>query len=153
MKKLSQKILGVITAFLMVFGLVTPVLNSAPVYADDEGAAILKGCWQEGQDSKNGAGIKCVVLLVVNIMSVLVGIVGIIGIVVVGIQYLTAGGNEEQTRKAKRRLFEIIIGIVAYVLMFALLNWLLPYFTPDTNETDKGSTPAKAELVITSTEA
>jgi type IV secretory pathway VirB2 component (pilin) len=62
-------------------------------------------------------------------MSILVGVLAVIGIVIVGIQYMTAGGNEEQTRKAKRRLFEIVIGIVAYILMYALLKWLLPGFT------------------------
>lgn len=73
-------------------------------------------------------GIKGVIELVVNILSVLVGVVGIIGIVIVGIQYMTAGGNEEKTRKAKRRLFEIVIGMVAYALIAVALNWLLPNF-------------------------
>ena len=66
--------------------------------------------------------------MVVNIMSVGIGILAVIGISVSGIQYLTAGGNEEKTRKAKRRIFEIIIGIAIYVLIFALLQWLLPGF-------------------------
>lgn len=73
-------------------------------------------------------GIKGVIVFVVNILSVLVGVVGIIGIVIVGIQYMTAGGNEEKTRKAKRRLFEIVIGMVAYALIAVVLNWLLPNF-------------------------
>jgi len=102
-------------------------------------AAILTGC--AGVEAGNGEGIKCVVLLVVNIMSVLVGILGVIGIVVVGLQYLTAGGNEEQTRKAKRRLFEIVIGIILYVLIAALLNWLLPNFNPTTNSTSTSLVP------------
>lgn len=69
-----------------------------------------------------------VFMLAVNILSVIVGIVGVIGIVVVGIQYMTAAGNEEQTRKAKRRLFEIVIGLAAYAATFALLSWLIPNF-------------------------
>ena len=68
--------------------------------------------------------------VIFNIVSILIGIAGIIGIVIVGIQYLTAGGNEEQTRKAKRRLYEIIIGIAMYALIYALLSWLLPGFDP-----------------------
>ncbi len=96
-------------------------------------AAILTGCANAEQGG--GEGIKCIILTIVNILSVLVGIVGVIGIVIVGIQYLTAGGNEEQTRKAKRRLFEIVIGIALYILIAALLNWLLPNFSPDSNST------------------
>lgn len=61
---------------------------------------------------------------IVTIMSVLVWALGIVGVVVVGIQYLTAGGNEEQTRKAKRRLLEIIIGLILYTVGFFVLQWL-----------------------------
>ena len=69
-----------------------------------------------------------VLKLVVDIMSVGIGILGVIGISISGVQYLTAGGNEEQTRKAKRRIFEIVIGLGIYVLIYALLQWLLPGF-------------------------
>ena len=133
MKKLTQKFASLLTAFLIALGLFTPALNTTPVYAEQAQAAILTGC--AGAENGGGEGIKCVVLTVVNILSILVGIVGVIGIVIVGIQYLTAGGNEEQTRKAKRRLFEIVIGIALYILIAALLNWLLPNFNPNDNST------------------
>lgn len=150
MKKIVQKILSTFTVFLMSLGLVAPAFTAAPAYAISEPATfaagghtvILTGC--ESEENGHGEGIKCVVLLVVNILSVLVGIVGVIGIVIVGIQYLTAGGNEEQTRKAKRRLFEIVIGLIAFVLMSALLNWLLPNFTPGTNSTSSVTTSTGA---------
>lgn len=141
MKKIMQKLFTSITVLLMGVGLVAPALNTAPVYATDgtttfgAKAAILTGCAGVEENEGNGAGIKCIVRLVVDIMSVLIGIVGVIGIVVVGIQYLTAGGNEEQTRKAKRRLFEIVIGLVAYAVAYALLAWLLPGFDPTSNST------------------
>ena len=63
-------------------------------------------------------------------MTVGIGILATIGVVVSGIQYITAGGNEERTRKSKRRIFEIVIGVAAYVLIFAVLNWLIPDFKP-----------------------
>ena len=133
MKKIVQKFTSLFVVFLMGLSLVPASLISAPAYADNTSgtggkaqAAILTDC--ANAEDNAGGGIKCVVLYVVNILSILVGIVGVIGIVVVGIQYLTAGGNEEQTRKAKRRLFEIIIGLVVYILIAALLNWLLPNF-------------------------
>ena len=141
MKKLGRKILTVVTVFLMGVGMVAPALNAVPVYATNPAttvgaqAAILTGCAGVEEKEGNGAGVKCIVRLVVDILSVLIGIVGVIGIVVVGIQYMTAGGNEEQTRKAKRRLFEIVIGLVAYAVAYALLAWLLPGFSPTTNST------------------
>lgn len=86
--------------------------------------AILSGCDCDGIDS--GGSVINILNLVVNIMTIGIGILGVIGITVVGIQYLTAGGNEEKTRKAKRRMFEIVIGLVAYVLIYAFLKWLMP---------------------------
>ena len=130
MKKLIQKITTAIMVVMMGFGMVAPALQTVPAYADTEGkygegekTAILKSC---NDDNGKGSSIVCVIQLVVNIMSVLIGVVGIIGIVIVGLQYLTAGGNEEQTRKAKRRLFEIIIGLVAYAFVYAIAQWILP---------------------------
>lgn len=130
MKKFIQKIASLMVVAVASIGLISPV--STPVYAATPAAnfgadaAILTTC--ANKEDGSGSGIKCVIELVVNILSVLVGIVGVIGVVIVGIQYLTAGGNEEQTRKAKRRLFEIIIGIVAYAAIYALIRFLLPNF-------------------------
>lgn len=81
-------------------------------------------------DCGHGESIISILNLVVNIMTIGIGILGVIGITVVGVQYLTAAGNEEKTRKAKRRMFEIVIGIAAYVVIYSLLNWLVPGFTP-----------------------
>ena len=86
--------------------------------------AILSGC---DCGKKGGATVE-VLNLVVSIMTIGIGVLGVVGITIVGIQYLTAGGNEEKTRKAKRRMFEIVIGLVAYVLIYALLRFLLPGF-------------------------
>ena len=64
--------------------------------------------------------------MVLDIMMAGVGVLGVIGITIVGIQYLTASGSEEKTRKAKRRLIEIVIGMAAFILLGALLKFLVP---------------------------
>ena len=76
------------------------------------------------KDDGDGSSITSILKLVVDIMTIGVGILGVVGISVVGIQYLTAGGSEEKTRKAKRRLFEIIIGLVVYAIFYAILTFL-----------------------------
>lgn len=68
--------------------------------------------------------IEDLLQLIVDILVIGIPILGIIGITIVGIQYLTAGGDETKTRKAKRRMLEIVIGLVAYVVIFTLLQWL-----------------------------
>ena len=87
--------------------------------------SILSGC---DCDEGRGGSVIEILSLVIDIMTVGIGVLGVIGITITGVQYLTAGGSEEKTRKAKRRMFEIVIGLVAYVLIYALLKWLLPGF-------------------------
>ncbi len=131
MKKLLLGIVAVVMGVSLL-----GALTVTPAWAEDDNksdkcanTAILKSedltC-----DDGNGSSIIGVLRLVVEIMTIGVGILGVVGITIVGTQYLTAGGNEEQTRKAKRRMFEIVIGIVAYVVLYALLAWLLPGFSP-----------------------
>lgn len=123
----------------LLLGLMAIVMGGAmmatvPVYADgDNGNCVrtaILGSNGESCDDGQGGEIVRILNLVVSIMTIGIGILGVVGITVVGIQYLTAGGSEEQTRKAKRRLFEIVIGLVAYVLIYALLRWLVPDFHP-----------------------
>lgn len=74
-------------------------------------------------DDGEGSSIKHILNLVIDIMTIGVGILGVVGISIVGLQYLTAGGSEEKTRKAKRRLFEIVIGLAVYAVFYAVLTW------------------------------
>lgn len=124
MKTAKQTAKKLITSLL---ALAMPALIALPAFADDADAnadcvdtAILNGC----------GGIEGILELVVRVMTIGIGILGVIGITVAGIQYITAGGNEEQTRKAKRRLFEIVIGLAVYVVLYAALYWLVPDFHP-----------------------
>ena len=77
-------------------------------------------------DDGQGCGVYKILNLVIDILSMGVAIVGIIGVTIVGIQYLTAKDSEEKTRKAKNRMLEIVIGLVAYAVLFAAVQWLLP---------------------------
>lgn len=118
MKKIFAAILALIMSITFAF--------SIPAFADDCVQTAILGNNHEVCDNGDGSSITYVLNLVVDIMSVLIGILGVIGITITGIQYLTAGGSEEKTRKAKRRLFEIVIGLAVYAVMYALLSWLLP---------------------------
>mgnify|MGYP003291114846 CR=1 FL=1 len=133
MKKLLMGMVAIFMGVMMV---------GAPAFAacsDDQKA---KGCvdtavlgeggcsCKSGETAEKGEGIIHILQLVVEIMTIGIGVLGVLGITIVGVQYLTAGGSEEKTRKAKRRMFEIVIGLVAYVLIYALMQWLIPGFRP-----------------------
>lgn len=120
MKKITALILSAIMS-LSLISVPTFATNNLSQFGEVQ-TNILKGCGERSD------GIMCILELVIDIMSIGVGILGVIGISIVGVQYLTAGGSEEKTRKAKRRMFEIIIGIAVYVVMYALLKFFLPGF-------------------------
>lgn len=117
---------GKIKYRFLVFGIMLVILSAiisgAPVFAAQCGGAdtALVEC---GNDE---GGIWHILSLILDIMSIGVGILGVIGIMIAGIQYLTAGDKEEQTVKAKRRIYEIVIGLVLYAVLFVGLEWLLP---------------------------
>ena len=119
---MKKKLFLILTAALLFFVLASSLIKTEAVSAASCGGvdtAII-----ECGDKESGIGQ--ILKLVINILSIGVGILAVIGITVVGIQYLTAGSNEEQVRKSKRRLIEIVIGIIAYVLLYALIQWLIP---------------------------
>lgn len=70
--------------------------------------------------------IEGILKLVLNIFIYGIGVAGVIGVVIAGILYLTARDNEAQVATAKRRLFEIAIGLVVWAAMWSLLNFLIP---------------------------
>lgn len=120
MKK--RLLLRAILIFVIGLFLLSVFFNEQPVSAKscaDVETAILE-CEPEQ------SGIGHILKIILNILSIGIGIVAVIGITVAGIQYLTAGDKEEQARTSKRRISEIIIGIIVYILIFTILQWLLP---------------------------
>lgn len=55
-----------------------------------------------------------------------IGIIAVFGLVIAGIQYAAAGENPSAVAASKKRISNIIIGIIIYVFMYAALQWLIP---------------------------
>ena len=55
-----------------------------------------------------------------------VGIAAVGSIVFAGILYITARDNAGQVSKAKTMIMNTVIGIIAYILMWAFLEWIIP---------------------------
>lgn len=60
------------------------------------------------------------------VLTALVGIAAIISIIYAGIQYASSADDPGAVSKAKQRIFNTIIGLVAYIFLFAFLNYLVP---------------------------
>lgn len=70
--------------------------------------------------------------MIVTFLSALVGVVIVGSLIWGGIQYATAGsdvagpGKPSQVAAAKQRIANSLIALLAYLLIFAFLQWLIP---------------------------
>lgn len=63
---------------------------------------------------------------IVTLLTVIIGVAAAISIVVAGIQYASAGSDPGKVQKAKERIGQTLLGLLAYILLFSFLNYLIP---------------------------
>lgn len=83
-------------------------------------------CDQTGGNKVENTGVWGILLLAINILTAGVGIAAIGGIIYGAILYTSAGGSPEQVKKAMGIITNVVIGVIAYALMFSFLNFLIP---------------------------
>jgi hypothetical protein len=83
-------------------------------------------CEQSGGTDTSDTGVWGILLLAINILTAGVGVAAVGGIVYASVLYATSRGSVDQTKKAIVIIQNVVIGIVAYVLMFAFLNYIIP---------------------------
>lgn len=141
---LTALVLGVATIAMPApaMAISDPSQHSETTHTDGTAkTAILKTC---ATDDGEGGGIKCLLREGLDILSWIVGALGFAALVFVGFQYLTAGDNEEQVKKAKRRIVEIVIGVALFLLANVIVQWLTgddptKYYNNSTDDTNKTS--------------
>jgi uncharacterized membrane protein len=76
--------------------------------------------------SKDQNPIFALLSIGIKFFSIIFGLLLVLILVIAGIQYITAGGSSDATKEAKDRIKAAITGLVLYVLMFAILQIILP---------------------------
>lgn len=74
--------------------------------------------------SKTGAG--SLLVQAINIMTAGIGVLAVGGLVYGAVLYVSAADSAEQVKKARTIIINVVIGIVAYGLMYAILNYIIP---------------------------
>ena len=77
-------------------------------------------------DNCNGSATMQILSYVVRLMTYGVGILAVIGITVFGIKYLTSRGDQNLALKARRHLFQVLLGLVSYVILVSAASWIFP---------------------------
>lgn len=98
-------------------------------------------------DACDGGAMLKVVAASIKILSAGIIVAATIGIIICGVMILTSKDNASQIAKARKRIIDIIIGVVVYALMFTILNFIIPGgIVESTTDTSTSSCPKVAKL-------
>lgn len=83
-------------------------------------------CGTTGTDFKGVPVIACVLKFGVSALTVLVGVGAVGGIAWEAVQYARARDDQSMVSNARQRIRDIVIGLIVYVFLVAVINWLVP---------------------------
>ncbi len=118
----------------------TEIVDPAPVNEGDC-TSILPNAWCEGDD-----GIQQIIRLIILILTGSVVVAGTVGIIICGFLWMTARENEQQVATAKKRMLDIIIGVVAWVLLALLANLFIPKPSDEIQNNVNGNVSATKDV-------
>lgn len=70
--------------------------------------------------------IKNYIVPLINTLTGAVGVAVVIMIAWGGIKYTSSRDNPQETAAAKKHIINALMGLIAYIFMVAILNWLVP---------------------------
>lgn len=128
--KTKQTLLVVSAIVASLWGAMTvvPIANATPSCNGTPTAIV--DCGGTADDNKSGKvsdnAIWKLLVMTLRIMAAGVGILAVAGISYAAVLYVTAADSAEQIKKSKTMITNVVIGIIAFALMYAFLNFLIP---------------------------
>ncbi|MBI5230527.1 MAG: hypothetical protein HY981_04495 [Candidatus Magasanikbacteria bacterium] len=105
------------------------LLMAAPVFADPVPPPISQGdALGVNYGVYTGLGQKDIRVTVGNIINVALGLLGIVAVVIIligGFEWMTAGGNEDKTGEAKKRIIAGVIGLAIILSAYAIAKFVI----------------------------
>lgn len=77
-------------------------------------------------DPGTGGPIMFYLRLVIKFISGLFGLMIVLMVIVGGLQYMTSAGSPSAVESAKKRLANAALGLVLFILLFGIVNYLIP---------------------------
>jgi len=122
---IKQKIIMFAIVTLSFIGAGSMIAQTVSAKCGEAETSIIN-CDAKGGSNAKDSAIWQVLLIALNILTGGVGIAAVGGIVYGAILYSSASDNASQTQKAIEVIRNVIIGIVAYGVMYLVLNYLIP---------------------------
>jgi len=124
---MKRVILSLALACSALFGTMALPLVSQPAYACDN--VTLSSPLSSGGTTVDCSGNGLIfnyLKMVIQFLSGAIGLVIVLMIVIGGVQYITSAGDPGAVKAARGRIINAITGLVLFILMFAILNFLIP---------------------------
>ncbi|GAC1369612.1 MAG: hypothetical protein NVSMB39_1630 [Candidatus Saccharimonadales bacterium] len=98
-----------------------PIFSGAPSSSDCPAG-------EERIDNSPGSGGAIVFYLkeILKLVNGLIGGIIVLVLVIAGFQYIASAGDPTRIKDAKKRITNAITALILYMLMFAILNFLVP---------------------------
>lgn len=131
--KIKQK-LALLNVFVLALVLMSTLFFSVQAFAATE----VKTCGNvetsliscdEGDGTSgdiSDTGLWGVLEMAIGILTAGVGVAALAGVVYGAVLYTTAEGSPDKVKKAIEVFRNVVIGVVAYALMYAGLNFIIP---------------------------
>jgi hypothetical protein len=145
MRRVRRFILSLVTMMWLSLAVAVPVMAAPPTPAPDPLAGVTgvvcvkvpitgketQGRCPAGQvevpnDKNQGGAIIQYLKWILIVLNGLVGGIILLAFIVSGIQYIVSSGDPSQVKAAKHKIVNAVIALVLYLLMFAILNFLVP---------------------------
>lgn len=79
-----------------------------------------------GSDDSMGCLFNKYVNPAVDLLSAVAGVAVVVAIIMGAIQYSGSAGDANKTAKAKERIRNAVIALIAFAFLYAFLKWILP---------------------------
>ena len=121
-QKIKQLIVIFSLSSTLIVGL-TPALAAAqtPISTSSD-----KQCTSATLKADDNCQILKYLVQAINVLSAVVGIVVVIMIALGGLQYSASRDNPQATAAAKAKIQNALLGLVAYLFIYAFLQYIIP---------------------------
>jgi len=126
MKNAKKKLLSaiILLTFLVIPTFLVTQTNTAVASSLWDAQVGIEDVGQKAYgESDSPQDIRITIMKIVNVVLQFLAVIFLVLIIISGYQWMTAGGNEEQIKKAKKNLSNAVIGLV-----IILASWSIAYF-------------------------
>lgn len=103
------------TKIKKIFSAISVVALTAPV-------TVMGQAWAPGDVDVPDAPIMDIVRNFMKWLLIIVGLLGVIAFAIAGVLYLTAAGDEDRVKSAKRAMIMAIVGIIVAMLGLVVMS-------------------------------